>query len=214
MHNCIWLYYSWELKKKTFLFNCPFKILFIYLFSCFFFSFFFSILLLSNPFETLHTQQTQELSTLSNSLSQTLKLLPLNSHLSVSPPPTRLESQRHWPIKTQSFKTRRGSMNNHNASLHFNEDLLFVTLEPLKDSMIILVEDGTNKDPQLLGHIVIPVSVIEKRLDEHHEASLPIFIFIFITYLHLHLHCPRRHPTLPICSGFRGFLLVSWWRFG
>ena len=102
-------------------------------------------------------------------------------------------------------------MDNHNASLHFNEDLLFVTLEPLKDSMIILVEDGTNKDPQLLGHIVIPVSVIEKRLDEHHEASLPIFIFIFITYLHLHRHCPRRHPTLPICSGFRGFLWVSWW---
>ena len=69
-------------------------------------------------------------------------------------------------------------MNNHNASLHFNEDFLFVTEEPLKDSLIILVEDRTNKDPQLLGHIVILVSAIEKQLDEHHGASSPIFIFI------------------------------------
>ena len=38
-------------------------------------------------------------------------------------------------------------MNNQSASLHFNEDLLFVAREPLEDSLIILVKDSTNKDP-------------------------------------------------------------------
>ena len=70
-------------------------------------------------------------------------------------------------------------------SLHFNKDLLFVAREPLEDSLILLVEDSTNKDPQLLGHIVILVSAIEKQLDEHHVASSSIFIFIFIADLHL-----------------------------
>ena len=74
-------------------------------------------------------------------------------------------------------------MNNQSASLHFNEDLLFVAEEPLEDSLIILVKDSTNKDPQLLNHIVIPVSAIEKQLDERHVASS--LIFIFITDLHL-----------------------------
>ena len=74
-------------------------------------------------------------------------------------------------------------MNNQSASLHFKKDLLFVAEEPLEDSLIILVKDSTNKDPQLLNHIVIPVSAIEKWLDERHVASS--LIFIFITDLHL-----------------------------
>nr|POE72545.1 protein quirky [Quercus suber] len=68
-------------------------------------------------------------------------------------------------------------MNNHSALLHFNEDLLFVAGEPLED-LLNLVEDSTNKDSQLLGHIVILVSTIKKRLDERHVASSPIFIFV------------------------------------
>ena len=140
-----------------FLFNCPYKILFI--------CFFFSILLLSNLSKTHHTQQIHELSTLSN------------SHLSVSPSPSRLEPQCH--------QTHWSSIIQNSVSLHFNKDLLFVAREPLEDSLILLVEDSTNKDPQLLGHIVILVSAIEKQLDEHHVASSSIFIFIFIADLHL-----------------------------
>ena len=87
------------------------------------------------------------------------------------PPLTTPEIRVKAMIGFQSFKTRRGSMNNHSASLHFNEDLLFVAGEPLEDSLVILVEDRTNIEPHLLGHIVIPVSAIEQRLDERHVAS-------------------------------------------
>ena len=45
------------------------------------------------------------------------------------PPLTTPEIKVKAMIGFQSFKTRRGSMNNHSASLHFNEDLLFVACD-------------------------------------------------------------------------------------
>ncbi|KAJ1378447.1 Phosphoribosyltransferase C-terminal [Sesbania bispinosa] len=51
------------------------------------------------------------------------------------------------------------------------KDLLFVAGEPLEDSMILLVEDRTTKEPALLGHVVIPLSSIEQRIDERHVAA-------------------------------------------
>ncbi|CAL1397189.1 unnamed protein product [Linum trigynum] len=45
----------------------------------------------------------------------------------------------------QSVRSRRGSMNNHSASFQWNEDIIFVTGEPLEDSLVLLVEDRTKK---------------------------------------------------------------------
>lgn len=87
------------------------------------------------------------------------------------PPLTAPEIRVKAQLGSQSARTRRGSMNNHCASFHWNEDLIFVAGEPLEDSLILLVEDRTNKDPVLLGHIVIPVSSIEQRIDERYVAS-------------------------------------------
>ncbi|KAF9604222.1 hypothetical protein IFM89_004928 [Coptis chinensis] len=68
----------------------------------------------------------------------------------------------------QSARTRRGVVNNHSSSFFWNEDLIFVAGEPLEDQLIVLVEDRGSKDVVLLGHIAIPLSSIEQRLDERH----------------------------------------------
>ncbi|KAK9090640.1 hypothetical protein Sjap_023817 [Stephania japonica] len=69
----------------------------------------------------------------------------------------------------QSARTRRGVMNN--ASLFWNEDLIFVTGETLEDHVILLVEDRASKEAVLLGHTIAPLSSIEQRLDERHVGS-------------------------------------------
>lgn len=87
------------------------------------------------------------------------------------PPLTAPEIRVKAQLGFQSVRTRRGSMNNHSASFHWNEDLIFVASEPLEDSLILLVEDRTTKGPVLLGHVILPISSIEQRLDERYVAA-------------------------------------------
>ncbi|XP_065876959.1 protein QUIRKY [Euphorbia lathyris] len=87
------------------------------------------------------------------------------------PPLTAPEIRIKAHLGFQSLRTRRGSMNNHSASFHWHEDLIFVAGEPLEDSLILVVEDRTNKEAVPLGHTIIPVSSIEQRIDERHMAS-------------------------------------------
>ncbi|KAL1373321.1 protein QUIRKY [Arachis hypogaea] len=87
------------------------------------------------------------------------------------PPLTAPEVRVKVQLGFQSGRTRRGSMNHHSLSFHWNEDLLFVAGEPLEDSMILLVEDRTSKEPALLGHVVIPLTSIEQRIDERHVPA-------------------------------------------
>lgn len=87
------------------------------------------------------------------------------------PPLTAPEVRVKAQLGFQSLRTRRGSMSHHNPAFHWNEDLVFVAGEPLEDTLIILVEDRTTKDPALLGHVVIPVGSIEQRIDERHVAA-------------------------------------------
>ncbi|KAL8464980.1 hypothetical protein ACS0TY_034455 [Phlomoides rotata] len=87
------------------------------------------------------------------------------------PPLTAPEIRIKGQLGFQSVRTRRGSMSRHTAAFHWNEDLIFVAGEPLEDSLILLVEDRTGKDPVLLGHVLIPVGMIEQRIDERHVAA-------------------------------------------
>ncbi|KAI4336037.1 hypothetical protein L6164_014613 [Bauhinia variegata] len=87
------------------------------------------------------------------------------------PPLTAPDVRIKVQLGFQSARTRRGSMNNHSLSFHWNEDLLFVACEPLEDSMILLAEDRTSKEAMLLGHIVIPLCSIEQRIDERSVPS-------------------------------------------
>ncbi|KAE9602169.1 putative C2 domain, phosphoribosyltransferase [Lupinus albus] len=87
------------------------------------------------------------------------------------PPLTAPEIRVKVQLGFQSNRTRRGSMNQHSLSFHWNEDLLFVAGEPLEDSIILLVEDRTSKEAVLIGHIVIPLSSIEQRIDERHVPA-------------------------------------------
>ncbi|KAL9155850.1 hypothetical protein ABFS82_09G033800 [Erythranthe guttata] len=86
------------------------------------------------------------------------------------PPLTAPEIRVKGQLGFQSARTRRGSMTHHTSAFHWNEDLFFVAGEPLEDSLILLVEDRTGKDPVLLGHILIPVGSIEQRIDDRHVA--------------------------------------------
>ncbi|XP_010538088.1 PREDICTED: protein QUIRKY isoform X4 [Tarenaya hassleriana] len=87
------------------------------------------------------------------------------------PPLTAPEVRVKAQLGFQSARTSRGSMNNHSGSFHWNEDLIFVAGEPLEDCLILVVEDRTTKETQLLGHAMIPVSSIEQRIDERHVPS-------------------------------------------
>ncbi|XP_027919498.1 protein QUIRKY [Vigna unguiculata] len=87
------------------------------------------------------------------------------------PPLTAPEVRVKVQLGFQSQRTRRGSMNHRSLSFHWNEDLLFVAGEPLEDSVILLIEDRTSKEVALLGHIVVPLSSIEQRIDERHVAA-------------------------------------------
>ncbi|KAB1216670.1 Multiple C2 and transmembrane domain-containing protein 2 [Morella rubra] len=87
------------------------------------------------------------------------------------PPLTAPEIRVKAQLGFQSVRSRRGSMSNHSASFHWNEDLIFVASEPLEDSLILLVEDRTTKEATLLGHVILPVSSIDQRLDERYVAS-------------------------------------------
>ncbi|KAL5725020.1 hypothetical protein ACHQM5_008217 [Ranunculus cassubicifolius] len=71
----------------------------------------------------------------------------------------------------QSGRTRRCTVTTHSSSFFWNEDLIFVAGEPLEDQLILLVEDRGGKDTVLLGHIVVLLSTVEQRLDEHHVAA-------------------------------------------
>jgi len=87
------------------------------------------------------------------------------------PPLTAPEVRVKVQLGFQSQRTRRGSMNHRSLSFHWNEDLLFVAGEPLEDSVIVLIEDRTTKETALLGHIVVPLSSIEQRIDERHVPA-------------------------------------------
>ncbi|XP_050223799.1 protein QUIRKY [Mercurialis annua] len=87
------------------------------------------------------------------------------------PPLTAPEIRVKFHLGFQSARSRRGSMNNHTTSFHWPEDLIFVAGEPLEDSLIVVVEDRTTKEAISLGHVIIPVSSIEQRIDERHVAS-------------------------------------------
>ncbi|KAI3454628.1 hypothetical protein Pfo_011291 [Paulownia fortunei] len=87
------------------------------------------------------------------------------------PPLTTPEIRVKGQLGFQSVRTRRGSMSHHTSAFHWNEDLIFVAGEPLEDSLILLVEDRTGRDPVLLGHVLIPVGSIEQRLDERHVPA-------------------------------------------
>ncbi|KAI4342567.1 hypothetical protein MLD38_027181 [Melastoma candidum] len=87
------------------------------------------------------------------------------------PPLTAPDIRVKGQLGFQSVRTRRGSVSGHATAFHWNEDLIFVAGEPLEESLVILVEDRTTKETVLLGHILIPVSSIEQRMDERHVPA-------------------------------------------
>ncbi|XP_008796405.2 FT-interacting protein 3 [Phoenix dactylifera] len=54
----------------------------------------------------------------------------------------------------------------------WNEDIMFVVAEPFDDVLMVSIEDrlGPNKD-EVLGRVLIPVSAIERRMDEKPVGS-------------------------------------------
>ncbi|GMH21950.1 hypothetical protein Nepgr_023793 [Nepenthes gracilis] len=137
------------------------------------------------------------------------------------PPLTAPDIRVKGQLAFQAARTRRGSMNNHSASIHWNEDLVFVAGEPLEDQLILLVEDRTVRDPMLLGHAVIPVASIEQRLDERHVASRWLKLENggsgsgpYCGRLHLRLYLEGGYHVLDeaahVCSDFRPTAKQLW----
>ncbi|KAF8378402.1 hypothetical protein HHK36_029741 [Tetracentron sinense] len=90
--------------------------------------------------------------------------LHISSHgLPATTPEIRVEAK----LGFQSVRTRRGTMNNHSSAFSWHEDLFCVASEPLEDHLILRVEDRAIK----IGHVNVPLTSIEQRLDERHVAD-------------------------------------------
>ncbi|XP_010549688.1 PREDICTED: protein QUIRKY [Tarenaya hassleriana] len=66
--------------------------------------------------------------------------------------------------KTKPAVTRNGVPS-------WNEDLLFVAAEPFTDQLIFTLEHRTPKGPVTVGKVRVPLTAIERRVDERHVAS-------------------------------------------
>ncbi|KAG9137684.1 hypothetical protein Leryth_011414 [Lithospermum erythrorhizon] len=77
-------------------------------------------------------------------------------------------------VGNQVLKTRVASPtpNRSLSSPMWNEDLMFVVAEPFEDYLLVSVEDrvGLNRD-EVVGRLVLPLSSIERRLDEKQVVS-------------------------------------------
>ncbi|XP_061346568.1 protein QUIRKY [Gastrolobium bilobum] len=132
------------------------------------------------------------------------------------PPLTAPEIRAKVQLGFQSQRTRRGSMNHRSLSFHWNEDLLFVAGEPLEDSVILLMEDRTTKEAVLLGHVVIPLSSVEQRIDERHVVAkwFPLEGGSYCGRIHLRLCLEGGYHVLDeaahVCSDFRPTAKQLW----
>ncbi|GAU32820.1 hypothetical protein TSUD_208880 [Trifolium subterraneum] len=132
------------------------------------------------------------------------------------PPLTAPEIRVKVQLGFQSQRTRRGSMNHHSMSFHWHEDLLFVAGEPLEDSMVLLVEDRTTKEAALLGHVVIPLTSIEQRIDDRHVPAkwFPLEGGTYCGRVHLRLCLEGGYHVLDeaahVCSDFRPTAKSLW----
>ncbi|XP_027093902.2 multiple C2 domain and transmembrane region protein 5 [Coffea arabica] len=77
-------------------------------------------------------------------------------------------------VGNQVLRTRIASplANKSLSNPVWNEDLLFVVAEPFEDYVLVSVEDhiAPNRD-EVVGRVVLPVTVIERRLDEKPATS-------------------------------------------
>ncbi|CAN8255960.1 unnamed protein product [Cochlearia groenlandica] len=77
----------------------------------------------------------------------------------------QLKAQLGFQVqKTKSAVTRNGAPS-------WNEDLLFVAAEPFSDQLVFTLEYRTSKGPVTVGMARVPLTAIERRVDERSVAS-------------------------------------------
>ncbi|KAK8949318.1 hypothetical protein KSP39_PZI006229 [Platanthera zijinensis] len=86
--------------------------------------------------------------------------------LRIHSPATTIDLRVKIQLGFQSARTRRSSSSSNASTFTWLEDLMFVVSEPLDDRLIVLIENRSDKDPVLLGHVAVPVAAVEIRLDE------------------------------------------------
>ncbi|CAN6439921.1 unnamed protein product [Victoria cruziana] len=69
----------------------------------------------------------------------------------------------------QILKTRKSTT--RNGSFSWNEDLVFVAAEPFEDQLALTVESFAGKDSSVLGQVLVPLTGIERRVDNRLVAS-------------------------------------------
>lgn len=69
----------------------------------------------------------------------------------------------------QVLRTRSAS--NRTSTPLWNEDLMFVAAEPFEEQLVLIIEERTNKDPELVGHTKVPLTMIERRVDDRLVSS-------------------------------------------
>ncbi|KAJ1375891.1 Phosphoribosyltransferase C-terminal [Sesbania bispinosa] len=67
-------------------------------------------------------------------------------------------------LKSKMISTRNGTAS-------WNEDLLFVAAEPVSDFLVITLENRQHKAPVTMGVLRIPLTAVERRVDDRNVAS-------------------------------------------
>lgn len=73
----------------------------------------------------------------------------------------------------QVLRTRAASNGSNRISSTplWNEDLVFVAAEPFEEQLVLIIEERSNKEPELVGHARVPLTMIERRVDERLVSS-------------------------------------------
>ncbi|XP_047977864.1 FT-interacting protein 3 [Salvia hispanica] len=77
-------------------------------------------------------------------------------------------------VGNQVLKTRIASLSGRTFSNpYWDEDLMFVVAEPFEDYLLISIEDhlGSGRGDEVVGRMALPVSNVERRLDEKGAVS-------------------------------------------
>ncbi|KAM1395845.1 hypothetical protein ACFX2I_013608 [Malus domestica] len=89
--------------------------------------------------------------------------------LPMTPSLTESSVQVKTQLGFQSLKTDPAVT--QNGTLSWNQDLMFVAAEPFSDRLIFTVENRLAKGPVILGVATIPLTAIERRVDDRKVAS-------------------------------------------
>lgn len=118
-----------------------------------------------NPNARAKVYQSPKLWYLRATVLEAQDVLPVTASLNLKEATLQVKAQLGFQfLKTEPTVTRNGVPS-------WNQDLMFVAAEPFSDHLIFTIEHRLPKGPVTLGVLRIPLSAVERRVDDRKVAS-------------------------------------------